>query len=84
MEEYILEASDTVLCSPFSLEGCSDRQKEFISKWRDEPTASLHAEVNRLDKLTTGAYTSDLSAWMRQRKGILMQLLKASQSREEL
>ena len=54
--------------------GCSDKEKEFMGKWKDKPKAEAEAQLARLQKMIGGTMAPDLKKWVAQRMGILKQL----------
>ena len=54
--------------------GCSDKEKEFMDKWKGKPKAEAEAQLARLSKMVGGTMAPDLKKWVAQRMGILKQL----------
>jgi len=57
--------------------GCSDKEKDFMGKWKDKPKADVTAQLERLQKMASGSMAPDLKKWVVQRVGILKQLSEA-------
>jgi len=71
--------SDTleVKCLLADPSGCSDKEKDFMGKWKEKPKADVTAQLERLQKMATGSMAPDLKKWVVQRVGILKQLSEA-------
>ena len=71
--------SDTleVKCLLDNTEGCTDKEKEFMAKWKDKPKADVTAQLERLSKMMKGSMAPDLKKWVVQRVSILKQLAEA-------
>ena len=54
--------------------GCTDKEKEFMGKWKEKPKADLTAQLDRLTKMVGGTMAPDLKKWVAQRISILKQL----------
>jgi hypothetical protein len=76
MEDYVIEAAGVASCVPQSGEGCSEKEKEFISKWSSQDSSSLLKEENRLNGMNAQKLKPDLALWLKQRKAIIKQLLR--------
>lgn len=57
--------------------GCSDKEKDFMAKWKAKDKAEAAAQRERLDKMQAGKMTPDLKKWLVQRLSILKQIEKA-------
>jgi len=57
--------------------GCSDKEKDFMAKWKAKDKAEATAQRERLDKMQAGKMTPDLKKWLVQRLSILKQIEKA-------
>ena len=57
--------------------GCTDKEKEFMGKWKEKPKADLTAQLDRLTKMVGGTMAPDLKKWVAQRISILKQLSEA-------
>lgn len=55
-------------------EGCSDKEKEFMEKWKGKDKAEVAAQLERLNKMISGSMKPDLKKWVVQRSNILKQL----------
>jgi len=84
MEDYILEAGGTSLCSvvaPFK--GCGEKEIKFIEKMAGGDAANVAAQQDRLTKMKEDPktkLTDTAAAWMNQRLAILAQLAKRDPS----
>ncbi|KAL1495125.1 hypothetical protein AB1Y20_016992 [Prymnesium parvum] len=54
--------------------GCSEKEAEFLSKWKDKPAEEVKAQLERLSKMSGGSMKPDLKKWLTQRLNILKQL----------
>jgi len=54
--------------------GCSDKEKEFMGKWKAKDKAEATAQLERLTKMSGGTMAPDLKKWVAQRMNILKQL----------
>ena len=54
--------------------GCSDREKEYIGKFKAKPAADVKTQLDRLQGMTSGSMTPALKWWLNQRVNILKQL----------
>mmetsp|Transcript_42815 Transcript_42815/g.138888 ORF Transcript_42815/g.138888 Transcript_42815/m.138888 type:complete len:139 (-) Transcript_42815:132-548(-) len=55
-------------------EGCSDKEKDFMSKWKAKDKSEVAAQLERLNKMVSGSMKPDLKKWVVQRSNILKQL----------
>ena len=55
-------------------EGCSDKEKEFMEKWKGKPADEIKKQLDRLAGMTGGSMKPDLKKWLTQRLNILKQL----------
>merc|ERR1712039_443600 len=62
--------------------GCSDKQKDFIAKWKDKPLEEVKKQLSRLEGMTGSAMKPEALQWLKQRVGIFKQLSK--KANEEL
>jgi len=74
MEDYVIEAGGISLCTVETGDGCSDREKDFIAKWKDKDSASTASQLTRLQGMKASKMTPDLAQWLKQRIAILKQL----------
>lgn len=77
MEDYILEAGNIALCSAQTGEGCSEKENEFIAKWKTESSAKTMSQLERLVGMKSKKMNPDLVKWLKQRIAILKQLAPA-------
>jgi len=54
--------------------GCSDKEKDFMTKWKAKDKADAAAQLERLNKMVGGTMAPDLKKWVAQRINILKQL----------
>jgi len=54
--------------------GCSDKEKEFMGKWKAKDKADATAQLERLSKMVSGTMAPDLKKWVAQRISILKQI----------
>lgn len=58
--------------------GCSDKQKEFITKWKGKPLEEIKKQLSRLEGMKGGAMKPEALQWLKQRAGIFKQLSKTA------
>jgi len=80
MNMHVEEAGSTSLCNANQPEsGCSDKQKEFISKWGAKPKDDLQKQVDRLTGMVDkdgASMKAEALTWAKQRLSIVKQLHK--------
>jgi protein disulfide-isomerase A6 len=54
--------------------GCSEKEVEFMGKWKEKSKEDVGAQLSRLDKMMSSKMTPDLKKWLVQRISILKQL----------
>lgn len=79
LEQYVEEYGKTSLCSVKTEQGCSDKEKSFIQKWKAKLEAGstaddLDKQVTRLAGMTDGSMKAELKQWITQRLSIFKQL----------
>jgi len=84
MQGHIMEAAGVSLCSIETLEGCNDKEKDFIAKWADKSADDVAAQLKRLSSMEGGAMKPDLKKWLTQRKAVLKQYAKKLDNKDEL
>jgi len=85
MTEYVTEQGMTSACDASSGEACTERELDFIGKWRGKPSADIAAQVTRLRGMAAGSMKSDLKQWLGMRINALTQLqVEALAPKEEL
>lgn len=85
MMGYIEEMGSTSLCSVIDNAGCSEKEIEFIAKWKDADATAVSAQLTRLKGMTGKSMKPELKAWLGKRIAALTQLDKiANQPKEEL
>jgi protein disulfide-isomerase A6 len=63
-----------VKCLLDNTEGCSDKEKDFMGKWKDKEKAEVSSQLDRLSKMLGGSMKPELKQWVAQRVNILKQL----------
>jgi len=88
MTSYVEEQGWTTLCSVADGSNCSEKQVDFIGKWKVKGVPEVEAQLKRLRGMTKDAKSlkPELAAWLGQRIGILIQLQQAGEAtvKEEL
>jgi len=71
--------SDTleVKCLLADPSGCSEKETEFMTKWKGKDKADVTVQLDRLSKMMASSMAPDLKKWVVQRVGILKQLSEA-------
>jgi len=54
--------------------GCTDKESEFMTKWKEKSAEDIKAQLERLSKMSGGSMKPDLKKWLTQRLNILKQL----------
>jgi len=54
--------------------GCTEKEADFLAKWKAKPKDDVTAQLERLSKMTAGSMKPDLKQWLMQRINILKQL----------
>ena len=54
--------------------GCTEKETEFMGKWKEKPKADVQAQLDRLTKMMGGSMAPDLKKWVAQRVNILKQI----------
>jgi len=63
-----------VKCQVADQEGCSDKEKAFITKQNGKSGDELQKQIDRLDSMKGGSMKPELKAWLFARLNILKQL----------
>lgn len=80
MQQYVEEYGKTSLCSVKTEAGCSDKEKKFITLWKEKLSSSakspadVDAQISRLEGMAGGSMKEDLKQWIVQRLAIFKQL----------
>jgi len=69
-----VEENLAVKCLLDNTEGCSDKEKEFMDKWKAKGKEEVATQLDRLKGMSTGSMKPDLKKWLVQRMSILKQL----------
>ena len=81
METYVMEVGVTSNCNASNSEGCSDKEKEYIEKYKGK-ASDISAQNDRLAEMSKkeGAKQSITGyKWLAQRRSILRQLTSTDQ-----
>jgi len=54
--------------------GCTEKESEFMTKWKGKPAEEIKAQLERLNKMSSGSMKPDLKKWLTQRLAILKQM----------
>ena len=73
LKEFVSENLE-VKCLLDNTEGCSDKEKEFMGKWKEKSADDVKAQLTRLQGMASGKMTPDLKKWLNQRMSILKQM----------
>jgi protein disulfide-isomerase A6 len=57
--------------------GCTDKETEFMAKWKGKSKEDVAAQLERLDKMMGSKMTPDLKKWLVQRINVLKQIKEA-------
>jgi len=79
MQAYVEELGTTSLCKASDGAGCSDKEKDFIAKWKGQE--GVDAQLKRLSGMTENKMKPELKKWLSQRIAVLKQL---ATSKDEL
>lgn len=74
LQRYVEEMASTSLCSVVDGAGCTEKEVEFIGKWKELPQADVKAQHARLTGMTGSSMKPELKKWLGQRIAILSQL----------
>jgi len=66
-----------VKCLLADTSGCSEKEVDFMTKWKAKDKADVVAQSERLAKMLGGSMAPDLKKWVVQRASILKQLAEA-------
>ena len=69
-----VEENLAVKCLLDNTEGCSDKEKEFMDKWKAKGKEEVTTQLERLKGMSSGSMKPDLKKWLVQRMSILKQL----------
>lgn len=84
MQGFVMRAGATSLCSVEDGEGCSDKERTYIEKWKSKSATDVSSQIARLQGMVNGHMTTDLKKWINQRLAILEQFKPASSASGEL
>jgi protein disulfide-isomerase A6 len=76
LKQFVADTLE-VKCLVDAPDGCSDKEKEFLAKWKGLPADEIAAQKTRLDGMVSGSMKPDLKKWVVQRLNILKQLQAA-------
>lgn len=77
LEAYVEDAGKTSLCSVSTGKGCSDKETAYIEKMKAKGPDDHAAQLQRLESMEGGSMKPELLSWLKKRKKILGQLVKA-------
>jgi protein disulfide-isomerase A6 len=72
-----VEESLEVKCLLSDTAGCSEKETDFLGKWKAKEKSEVASQLERLTKMMSGKMTPDLKKWLVQRVNILKQLNEA-------
>lgn len=75
LEDYVMDAAGLSTCDVSTGDGCSEKEKDYTSKWSSHDSSSLLKEQQRLNGMNIQKLKVDLAKWLKQRKAIIKQLL---------
>ena len=61
-------------CLLDATDGCTEKEKEFMTKWLEKPAADIEAQLTRLNGMKGGSMKPELKKWLSQRIAVLKQL----------
>lgn len=73
LKSFVSETLE-VKCLLTDTAGCTEKETEFMGKWKQKPKAEVEAQLERLSKMMGGSMAPDLKKWVAQRVGILKQI----------
>jgi len=86
LQQYIEDEGGASLCDINKTDqGCTDKQKDFIEKWKAKPADDVKKQFDRLKGMADGGSSMkpEALAWVKQRVAIYKQLVK-KHAKEEL
>uniref|UniRef100_A0A6T8DDM8 Thioredoxin domain-containing protein n=1 Tax=Prymnesium polylepis TaxID=72548 RepID=A0A6T8DDM8_9EUKA len=69
-----VEESLAQKCGVDDPSGCTEKESEFMTKWKGKPAEEIKAQLERLTKMQGGSMKPELKKWLTQRLNILKQL----------
>lgn len=63
-----------VKCLKDAPEGCNDKEKDFLEKWKGKPSEEIAGQKSRLEGMQGSSMKPELKKWLHQRLSILKQL----------
>merc|ERR1711908_221381 len=63
-----------VKCTLENVDGCTDKEKEFMEKWKAKTAEEVKAQSERLHGMSGSSMKPELKKWLHQRLNILKQL----------
>ena len=73
LKKFVEETLE-VKCIVETPDGCSEKEVEFIGKWKGKPAADVTAQLDRLTPMLSGSVKPELKKWIGQRVNVLKQL----------
>lgn len=83
MEEYVMEMGGVYACSIADLEGCSEKEKKYITKLKSSTEEYRTAQLTRLEGMSSGKMKPELMKWIKQRVSVLKQFAEEVTSAED-
>jgi len=83
MDGYVQEAAGAVSCNVGTLEGCSEKESDFIATWKAKSADEQQSQLKRLRELRGGKVAQNLLEWINKRIAILKQLLTVSSTENQ-
>ena len=74
MTEYVTEYGMTSACEVATGEACTERELDFIGKWKGKPADEIAAQITRLRGMGASSMKADLKQWLGMRVNALSQL----------
>lgn len=76
MRAYVTEQGSTSLCSVVDNKGCTEKEIDFIAKWKAKDASEVEPQLKRLNGMKKDAKSMkpELAKWLGQRIAILTQL----------
>lgn len=79
MEAYVMEQGGVFACAIEDGEGCSEKEKKYIKKWKeDKSSGDADSQLSRLEGMVAGKMKPSLMKWIKQRIAILRQIVPES------
>jgi len=76
LKSFVSESLE-VKCLLADPSGCSEKESEFMTKWKAKGVADAKVQLERLQGMAGGSMAPDLKKWVAQRINILKQIVEA-------